>query len=139
MKRIEQQSVAESIIVPRINKIRSILPMEQQLYITEKINQLPKNKNTGTCLEHIFGFLPALSSYVRILTASGLDINRKDPMNDFFDKELLIYGLSYSSQFVAIDRWITRLVSLAKEDGDLGFLAYSGSLSELKPKIESMQ
>jgi hypothetical protein len=135
MKRIEQEHVAKSIILPRINEMISRLPLAQQSFVVDKMTTLPKSKKYGSILEHALSFMPALSSYIQVLTVSGYDINRKDTDNDFFDKEILIYGLSYASVFVAIDRWIKDLIGLVPRDGNIRSLCYIGSLHGLKEKL----
>lgn len=135
MKRIEQEYIANSIILPRFNEMVSILTLEQQSFIINKLDKLPKSKKYGGVLEHMLSFMPSLSSYVKITTVSGYDINRKDTDNDFFDKEILIYGLSYASIFVAFDRWLKDLIGLIRKDGNIGSLCYVGSLHDLKEKL----
>ena len=135
MKRIEQEYIANSIILPRFNEMVSILTLEQQSFIINKLDKLPKSKKYGGVLEHMLSFMPSLSSYVQITTVSGYDINRKDTDNDFFDKEILIYGLSYASIFVAFDRWLKDLIGLIRKDGNIGSLCYVGSLHDLKEKL----
>jgi len=137
MKRIEQEHIANSVILPRFNKMRSRLPLEQQFSIVEKISTLPENKKYGGVLEHTLSFMPALSSYVQVLTVSGYNINRKDKDadHDFFDKEILIYGLSYASVFVVIDGWLKDLIELVRKHGNIGSLCHVGSLHGLKEKL----
>ena len=138
MKRIELEYVTQSILLPKMNKQRSLLPMDQQFYIVEKVSQLPRSKKYGSAAEYIIGYLPALSSYINVFTVSGYDTNRKDNMNDYFDIQFLVYGLSYASIFVAIDRGVKNLVALVRKEGDIGFLCYSSSLQELKDRLEGI-
>lgn len=135
MKRLEQEHIANSIILPRFNEMVSILPLEQQFFIINKLDKLPKSKKYGSVLEYMLSFMPALLSYVQIETVSGYDINRKDTDNDFFDKEILIYGLSYASIFVAFDRWLKDLIGLIRKDGNIGSLCYVGNLHDLKEQL----
>lgn len=134
MKRIEQEVVTKEILIPRLNKQISMLSINQQLCITDKLSRLPKSKKYDSIIESVLTFLPAISACTQIFTVSGYDINRKDKENDFFDKEILIYGLSYSSVFVAIDRWIKDIIAIVNKDNDIQ-TCYMDNLAKLKDII----
>lgn len=136
LMRIEIESIAKSIIIPKLNKKRSELPLETQLLVADKISKLPKSKKYGSAIEYMLSFLPIISSYIHILTISGYDINRRNSENDFYDIEILIYGLSYASVFSAADKWIKHLMKLALREGNIGALCYAGSFQELKQKLK---
>jgi hypothetical protein len=80
--------------------------------------------------------MPTFSAYTEICIVSGFDTNRKDNLNDFYDRELLIYGLSYSSVFFAIDKWISTLVDSCYKNGIIGSLGFVDSLKELNKKLD---
>ena len=136
MRRIEQEHIAQLIVIPRLNEQRSELTADQQICITAKVSSLPRSKKYDSAIEHILKFMPALSAYVEMLTVSGYNTNRKDSANDFFDRELIVYGLSYSSVFAAVDRGITELIELSRKSGFPGSFGHVGSLSALKSNVE---
>lgn len=135
MKRVETEHVARSIVIPEFNKQRAKLPISTQLNIVKKVQNLPKSKNYGSAIEYMLPYLPIISAYININTISGYDVNRRDSENDFYDREIMIYGLSYSSMFVAADKWIKHLMHVAHEEGDIGALCFAGSLQELEAKL----
>jgi hypothetical protein len=135
MRRIEIEDVARSIVIPKLNKRRSMLPIETQIQVVNAVSNFPRSKKYDSAIEYMLGFLPMISSYIHVLTISGYDINRKDTENDFYDREIAIYGLSYASVFAAKDKWIRHLMKLAKADGSIGSLSYVGSLSELRTRL----
>lgn len=139
MRRIEQEYVANSILIPKLNAQRTKLPIDQQLYIVAKVNALPRDKQYDSAVSHILKFMPALSAYVEMLTVSGYDVNRKDKPNDFFDREFLVYGLSYSSIFVTLDGWVTNLIELCRKNRFPGSLGYVGSISALRACVEKIE
>ena len=135
MRRIEIEYIAQSIVIPKIMKKISTFPIETQLSIENKLSNLPKSKKYGGIIEHALAFLPLVASYVDILTISGYDINRKDTDNDFYDKEISIYGLAYSTVFSAVDKGIKHIIYVAKKEGNIGGLCYAGNLIELKKTL----
>lgn len=102
------------------------------------MQNLPKSKKYGSAIEHILGFMPALSAYVETLVLSGLDTNRKDSSNDFFDRELFVYGLSYSEIFSAVDKWICSLASLTKRHKYPSVFQFVGNLDDLDRALEEI-
>jgi len=138
-RRIEIEWIAKNIVIPRFNKQRSKLPIEEQFKILQSVNKLPKTKKYGSAIEHIINFMPAIYALAETYTISALDPNRKDHPNDFFDCQILIYGLSYSAIFSAIDGWIASLVRTSRERSKFpGFFNFAGSLDELDRNIDSM-
>ncbi len=135
MKRVETEHVARSIVIPKLNKQRAKLSIATQLNIVEKVQNLPKSKKYGSAIEYILPYLPIISAYINVNTISGYDINRKDSENDFYDREIMIYGLSYPSIFAAADKWIKHLMHVAHEEGDIGALCFAGDLQELEAKL----
>jgi len=138
-RRIEQENIALSVILPKLNRARRKLPITLQAEVFRKIEELRKSRRYKSAIEHILRFCPALSAYVETMTLSELDISRKDNPNDFFDKELVVYGLSYPSIFTSFDGWIKSLVDMALQHGVLGGLAFSSSLSSLGVQLEAIE
>ncbi len=135
MRRIEIEYIAKNIVVPKLNKQRSILPIKDQLLIVDKVKKLSKHKKYGTAIDRILPFLPIVSAYIDIMTVSGYDINRKDTDNDFFDRDIMIYALAYSGVFCAVDKGIKDVMKMAQKEGNIGGLCYAGSLAELKEQL----
>lgn len=129
--RIEQESLAQSILIPRLNEKRSVLPIREQLHVVAKVKSLPRSKRHDSALEHLLHFLPVLAAYAQVMTVAGLDPNRKDRSNDFYDRETLIYALSYSSAFAAFDSWIRSLIALCVKERFPGVMPYCGDTKEL--------
>lgn len=138
-RRIEQEHIARSILIPKANKIRSKLPIKIQLDIVERFKGLPKSRKYKSAIEHILKFCPALLAYAEVMTVSGLDISRKDNPNDFYDQELLVYGLSYPVLFASLDKWVKSLSELVLEGGILGSLAFTGSINCLSKRLEVLE
>jgi hypothetical protein len=138
MRRMEIELIAKSTVIPRMNKKRSKLSMEKQLCILAKVKKFPQSKKYSSTIEHILHFLPFMNSYVDILTISGYDTNRKDSENDFYDLEIMTYGLSYSSIFCAKDKWINYIMKSAIREGNIGGLCYVANLAELKKRLLSL-
>ena len=59
--------------------------------------------------------LPALHNYVEIMTFVNMQPSRKDKENDFFDYEIMVVPLAYSSVFVTTDKGIRHLLRQATE------------------------
>lgn len=135
MRRIEIEYIAKNIVVPKLNSKRSLLPIKDQLLIVQKVKNLPMHKKYGTVIDRVLPFLPLVSAYIDIMTVSGYDINRKDNDNDFFDREIMIYALSYSGVFSAIDKGIKDIMNMVTKEGNIGGLCYVSSLKELKEKL----
>lgn len=110
MRRIEEEYVANHIILPLIKQINTLLPLEQTITVNDYIKSLPKDRFGGS-IKSILENLPALQSFVEIMTITGYDINRKDNINDFFDRELLIIPLAYADVLIAEDKWIRHLLN----------------------------
>lgn len=47
-------------------------------------------------------------------TLGGLDVQPTGSENDFNDLSLLIYGLSYAHSLAAVDGWVGKLFSMAR-------------------------
>lgn len=137
-RRIEQEHIARSLVLPKLNEERAKLPIKEQLQITKKIGNLPKSKKHGSAIEYILTFMPALSAFVDVMTFSGLDINRKDSENDFYDREFLIHGLSYPYMFAAVDKWVASLIPFCDDKQGKKSKAFFGSLKELECYLEKI-
>lgn len=138
-RRIEQENIARRIVVPKLNKVTRKLPIQSRIEVVKKLDKLPKSRRYKSAIEHVLKFCPALSAYVETMTLSGLDVSRKENPNDFFDRELLVYGLSYPSVFVSFDGWIKSLVDKALQNGVLGGLAFSDSLATLGMQLDVIE
>lgn len=138
-RRIETEYVAQEIVLPILNRQRSCLEIEEQLPIVTRMQELPKSRRYGSAIEHILRFTPALSSFIEVQTVSGLDVNRRDSQNDFFDCDLLVYALSYVGTFCAIDRWVASLVSLSKSGSYPAYYAFAGNLESLEQHLNSIE
>ena len=112
------------------------MTISERLRITSKIDALPRSRRYGSAIEHLLRFTPALAALVEVQTISGLDITRKNSPNDFFDRELLIYALSYSGSFAAIDRWISNLVALSRQGRYSSFYEFANSLEALNSLLD---
>jgi hypothetical protein len=136
--RVEQEDAARRILIPKFNAQRRRHPMSDQLIMVERMELMPMSKKYGDATGHILNFMPALYAYVQMLTVSGYDLNRKDKANDFYDREVLVYGLSYSTIFAACDGWIESLVTLSREARYPGVFKFSKNLDELNGLIEEL-
>src|SRR3546814_3990526 len=85
--------------------------------VTTEIGGLPRNRRYDSAIEHMLQFMPTLAADVEVIAISGMDPTRRDSHNDFFDRELLIYAMSQSGTFAAIDKWLTSLVSSSRRGG----------------------
>lgn len=125
MRRIEEEYVANQFILPLIKQIYTLLSLEQTITVEDYIKSLPKDRFGGS-IRSILENLPALQSFVEIMTITGYDLNRKDKINDFFDRELMIIPLAYADVFVAEDKWIRHLldnVSTYLKDNKVVFIS----------------
>jgi predicted nucleic acid-binding protein len=138
MRRIAQENVVKNFILPRLNKKRSLLTIEKQLYFVERMKQLPRSKKYGSALEYILPSMPALNSYAEVSTVCGYDINRNDSMNDFYDKEIMFYGLAYSNVFVSIDKWVKDLMRNHVDSSLRARVTYFATLREFKSYLDKM-
>ncbi|MGH7884272.1 MAG: type II toxin-antitoxin system VapC family toxin [Thermodesulfobacteriota bacterium] len=137
-RRIEIEYIANNIIVPKLNDLRRKFSIDKQLKITQKIKELPKSKKYNSAVEHILKFMPFLSAFVEMNTISGLDNNRKDNPNDFFDRELLVYGLSYSSIFAADDKWVNSIIKHPEISKMFKFTKFAYKPKELDKHLDSI-
>jgi len=138
-RRIETEIILKDIFLPKLKEQCSKFPLDKRLKITCRINELPRSKKYNSAIEHVLNFTPALSAYVEVLTLSGLDPNRKDSANDFFDRELLIYGLSYPTIFASTDKWVYSLIKLAEKEKNYPVLfKFAHDLDQLEQHIDSL-
>ena len=135
-RRIEQKAVFDAIVFPMIKDELLKLPLQECEYCLDEISSLTRNKKDDSPIELTLNFMPALSAWVEICTVSGFDTNRKDSLNDFYDRELLVYGLSYSSVYVAIDKWVRTLAASCYKGGIIGSLGFVDSLEKLNKKLD---
>lgn len=82
--------------------------------------------------------MPALSSYVEVLTVSGYDTNRKDDIRDFYDREVMVYALAYPNVFVTIDKWIKDLLDSQLDTAIRARVEFFTELAELNQYLERM-
>lgn len=135
-RRIETEFIAREHVLPRLKKMQADMTISERLRITSKIDALPRSRRYGSAIEHLLRFTPALAALVEVHTISCLDITRKNSLNDFFDRELLIYALAYSGSFAAIDRWISNLVTMSRQGGYSAFYEFAGSLDTLNSMLD---
>lgn len=135
-RRIEIECVAREHVLPRLKKMQADMEISERLRTTAKIDALPKSRRYGSAIEHLLRFTPALAALVEVHTISGLDITRKNSLNDFFDRELMIYALAYSGSFAAIDRWISNLVALSRQGRYSSFYEFANSLETLNSLLD---
>lgn len=135
-RRFETEVIAKNIVIPLFNKKRLAMDIKDQLRIVSKLDALPKSRRYGSAIEHILRFTPAISASVEVFTISGLDVTRKNSQNDFFDRDLLIYAISYSGTFAAIDKWMASLVSLSKKGSYPAFYVFANSLEALDRQLD---
>jgi hypothetical protein len=139
MRRIEQEEIARSIVIPKFQEFTKHLAIEKRLKVIDALNRLPKSKRFGDAIASMLNYLPAVSAYVDVMTISGYDSGKKASMNNFFDCEFLIYGLSYASAFCAKDSGMAEIVRVsAKERQHFGTLAFIMSLDELEIYLDTL-
>jgi len=138
-QRVEQESMASKMLIPRFNRAINIMPLEKQAFIKKKLDGLPKDQKYKSPIEYSLNFLPAFAAYVEMCTVTGYDDNRKDSMNDFFDRELMLYGMSYASYFASSDSWINSMIKISRKNGFPGTLGFMGSIKELTEQLEKIQ
>jgi hypothetical protein len=137
MRRIEEEYVANSIILPLIMKISTQLTTEQIVTVWNYIESLPKDKYGGY-IKSILDYLPALKSFVEIMTITGYDINRKDSTNDFFDRELMIIPLAYADVLIAEDKWIRDLLNNVSTYVKNNKITYLSTMEEFEQYLFSL-
>lgn len=137
-QRIEQENMARKMLIPRFNRGIRKMSLEEQAFIKKRLDGLPKDKKYKSPIEYSLNFLPAFAAYVEMCTVTGYDDNRKDSMNDFFDRELLLYGMSYAAYFASTDSWISSVIKLSRRNGFPGTLSFVGSIKELTEQLEKV-
>ncbi len=137
-RRLEQESMANNLLIPRFNRRLQTMPPEQQVLIKKKLDGLPKDKKYKSPIEYSLNFMPAFAAFVEMCTVTGYDINRKDSLNDFFDRDLMVYGMSYASVFASIDSWINSMIKISRNNGFPGTLSFVGSIRELTEQLEKI-
>jgi len=106
---VEAYSIFWSTVLPKLNNLRSLLPIDDQIKIVAAGAQLPLD-GFGSRLVPLFERLPSLLVRAEVMTLSGFDTGRKDAMRDFYDTEMLITPFTYSHAFASEDRWIRHIV-----------------------------
>ena len=105
---VEAHSIMTSMVIPKLNVIRSKLPIQSQLVVLAAINCLPQDGFMSSIIA-LFERMPSQFVRTEILTLSGLDTNRKDSMNDFYDLEMMVVPFAYSDAFASQDRWLRHI------------------------------
>ena len=109
-RRVEEEAVLKSIVTPRLIELRRAFPIGRQIEILGRFEQLPRDRYGGWA-GVLLGMMPAVKHSIDVYTATGEDSRRKDSMNDFFDRELIMAPLVYSDALVTWDRWIRHILS----------------------------
>lgn len=109
---VEAHSIMTSMVLPKLNAIRSKLPIQSQLAILAAINCLPQDGFKSRIIA-LFERMPSLFVRTEVMTLSGLDTNRKDSMRDFYDLEMLDIPFAYSDAFASQDRWLRHIAKTA--------------------------
>jgi len=138
MRRVEEEYIAKNIIMPLLNKIRSNLPIPLQLKFFNYIKSLPKDKYGGS-LGALLKNMPIIDCLIYIMAISGYDITRKDNMNDFFDREIMITSLAYSDIFVSEDKWIRHLLTNVSDIAQKNHVTYLSKLSVFEEYLKNIQ
>jgi hypothetical protein len=81
------------------------------------------------CLTHF----PALHNHIEIMMAADMQPDRKDKNNDFFDYEIVVAPLAYSSVFASRDKGISHLLRHQTKILSRTTCQYCDSLGALEP------
>ncbi len=110
IRRNEQEFMARQFIIPKLNFYRSKFPIYKQLEFVKYIKNYPKGKSEDS-LNNIIKEFKAISTFVDLMVYTSKELNRNDKMNDFYDIDFLIMGLSYADILVSNDSWINDIVT----------------------------
>lgn len=105
----EALSVVSSTVLPIIDRLCSRMPSHDQRKLEMATASLPYDRFRSRIVP-LLERLPSLLVRAEVMTVSGFDTNRKDTMNDFYDKEILGVPFTYSHAFASEDRWIRHIV-----------------------------
>ncbi len=78
-------------------------------------------------------------AFVEVMTISGLDTNRGDSMNDFYDREMMINPLAYGDVVVSQGRWIKSMMARNPQHLTNPKLKFFGELGAFKNELRSIQ
>jgi len=106
----EAHEIVLSMALPKLNALRSRLPLASQLNILAASERLPKDRFKSR-MAALLERLPSMLVRTEIMTLSGFDVRRKDSMRDFYDQEMLIIPFTYADAFASQDRWIRHIVA----------------------------
>ena len=101
---MEANEVFRIYVVPSLMKFP---PAVVAQWMATVVN--PSKRDTLTPESYLS--LPALSNYVEIMATVDSQPSRKDKNNDFFDYEIMVVPLAYSSAFVSKDKGIKHLLT----------------------------
>jgi hypothetical protein len=103
--------IAQSKLLPVLNKITNIISPEQALSFNNYLNSLPKDKK-NRAFNSVINNIPSLRNEIEICSTAIMDNNRKVKMNDFFDLENVSVPIAYSNVFVSRDKWLRNLFKM---------------------------
>ena len=135
--RIEEEYIADTVVIPKLNKIRSMLPMPQQLAFVDYVKSLPKDEYGGT-MKTILHHLPSIKNFIDVMAMSGMDPNRKGSVNDFVDIDILAVPLAYSDAFVSFDCWIRSMLATKGTLIDPGTCEFVSSMEMFREYLSGL-
>lgn len=140
LREIERQSVLRRI-AERIDEETAIEPPGSALVFKLKvhgyINSLPKDKD-GTHSTAVLERMPAHKNMAEVMAAAGLDPNRTDKMNDFYDLQLMIIPMAYADVVFATDRWLRELMRSHGNTLHARGAKYIGGWSEFEQYLSAL-
>ncbi len=102
-RKIEVDYILNDFVIPAL----MLLPKETKDALLEYYKLQPKESIPNIIIHNI----PTLNCFVEIMHITSLDDNRKDRINDFYDREIMIEALAYVDVFVSQDKWIHNLLN----------------------------
>jgi hypothetical protein len=133
-RRVEEEEVLGSIVTPRIIELGSLLPIHVQADLAERLRSLPKDNYDGAA-RHLISSMPSVNHRIDIFCLVGQDPLRKDKMQDFYDRELIMAPYVYSNVFVTRDKGIRYI--LEKLGGSQGKVF--GKYEQFEKYLDSLQ
>jgi hypothetical protein len=101
------------------------------------INSLPKDKD-GTHSTAVLERMPAHKNMAEVMAVGGLDPNRTDKINDFYDLQLIIIPMAYADVVFATDRWIRELMKVHWSTLHARGAKYIGEWSEFEQYLSGL-
>jgi hypothetical protein len=138
MRRVEEEHIARTVILPRLNKLRGMLPLSIQEKYLRYVRSLPKDRYDGT-LGSILKDLPSINNLIDVMTVAGLDVNLKPRINHYHDMEMMIVPLTYSNVFVSEDKWIRHLLGQLNGTTHRKRAVYLDSFDRLETFLKSFE